>query len=189
MASADVILDVQDLHVRFPVFGGVIPRKKAEVRAVDGVSLTLASRRNARPRRGIGLRQDDRRPGDRQHPAGDELPRRGHGQVLYHRDGEIVDLAALSRSEMRPYRSDLQMVFQDPYSSLNPRMTVGRDHRGAAEDPHQAVESGAARPRALAAGEGWAVAGACQPLSPRILGRAAPAHRHRARAGDEPARS
>ena len=41
MDTSDVILDVQDLHVRFPVFGGVIPRKKAEVRAVDGVSLTL----------------------------------------------------------------------------------------------------------------------------------------------------
>src|SRR4051812_15202930 len=39
---ADPILEVQELHVRFPVFGGIIPRKKAEVRAVDGVSLTLA---------------------------------------------------------------------------------------------------------------------------------------------------
>ena len=38
---SDVILDVQDLRVRFPIFGGVIPRKKGEVRAVDGVSLTL----------------------------------------------------------------------------------------------------------------------------------------------------
>jgi len=39
--SGDAILDVQDLHVRFPVFGGIVPRKTAEVRAVDGVSLTL----------------------------------------------------------------------------------------------------------------------------------------------------
>jgi oligopeptide/dipeptide ABC transporter ATP-binding protein len=37
-----------------------------------------------------------------------------------------VDLASLSRSKMRPYRPDLQMIFQDPYSSLNPRMTVGQ---------------------------------------------------------------
>jgi oligopeptide/dipeptide ABC transporter ATP-binding protein len=47
------------------------------------------------------------------------------GRVLYHRGGEIADLASLNRREMRRYRSDLQMVFQDPYSSLNPRMTVG----------------------------------------------------------------
>ena len=73
----DVILDVQDLHVRFPVFGGVIPRKKAEVRAVDGVSLALDARRDAGPRRRIGLRQDHGRPRDRQHPARDDLPRGG----------------------------------------------------------------------------------------------------------------
>ena len=47
------------------------------------------------------------------------------GRVLYHRGDEVVDLASLKRAGMRRYRSDLQMVFQDPYSSLNPRMTVG----------------------------------------------------------------
>ena len=40
-SSDDVLLDVQDLKVRFPIFGGVIPRKKSEVRAVDGVSFQL----------------------------------------------------------------------------------------------------------------------------------------------------
>jgi oligopeptide/dipeptide ABC transporter ATP-binding protein len=48
------------------------------------------------------------------------------GRIFYHHPEGTVDLARLSRSEMRPYRSDLQMVFQDPYSSLNPRMTVGQ---------------------------------------------------------------
>ena len=125
MASADVVLDVQDLHVRFPVFGGVIPRKKAEVRAVDGVSLTLARGET------IGLVGES---GCGKTTVGRAIVNilramsyrvEVTGKVLYHRDGEIVDLAALSRSEMRRYRSDLQMVFQDPYSSLNPRMTVG----------------------------------------------------------------
>jgi len=46
------------------------------------------------------------------------------GKVVYHLPSGPVDLAGLSRSQMRPYRSDLQMIFQDPYSSLNPRMTV-----------------------------------------------------------------
>ncbi|MSO84154.1 MAG: ATP-binding cassette domain-containing protein [Acidobacteria bacterium] len=119
------ILEVQDLHVRFPVFGGVIPRRKAEVRAVDGVSLTL--------RRGetIGLVGES---GCGKTTVGRAIVNilramsyrvEVTGRILYHRDGEAVDLASLSRREMRRYRSDLQMVFQDPYSSLNPRMTVG----------------------------------------------------------------
>ena len=48
------------------------------------------------------------------------------GQILYHHASGIVDLAPLSRHEMRPYRADIQMIFQDPYSSLNPRMSVGQ---------------------------------------------------------------
>ena len=125
MDSSDTILDVQDLHVRFPVFGGVIPRKKAEVRAVDGVSLTL--------RRGetIGLVGES---GCGKTTVGRAIVNilramnyrvEIRGRVLYHRDAEVVDLASLKRAAMRRYRSDLQMVFQDPYSSLNPRMTVG----------------------------------------------------------------
>ena len=125
MDSSDTILEVQDLHVRFPVFGGVIPRKKAEVRAVDGVSLTL--------RRGetIGLVGES---GCGKTTVGRAIVNilramnyrvEVTGRVLYHRDAEVVDLASLTRAGMRRYRSDLQMVFQDPYSSLNPRMTVG----------------------------------------------------------------
>jgi len=125
MGMSDAILDVQDLHVRFPVFGGVIPRKKAEIRAVDGVSLTL--------RRGetIGLVGES---GCGKTTVGRAIVNilramtyrvEIAGRILYHRDDEVVDLASLKRGAMRRYRSDLQMVFQDPYSSLNPRMTVG----------------------------------------------------------------
>jgi len=103
----------------------VIPRKKAEVRAVDGVSLTLHRGET------IGLVGES---GCGKTTVGRAIVNilramsyrvEVQGKVLYHRDGEVVDLAALNRSEMRRYRSDLQMVFQDPYSSLNPRMTVG----------------------------------------------------------------
>src|SRR5687768_16494517 len=125
MATSDVILDVQDLRVRFPVFGGVIPRKKSEVRAVDGVSFTLHRGET------IGLVGES---GCGKTTVGRAIVNilramnyrvEIEGKILYHRGEEVVDLSALGRREMRRYRSDLQMVFQDPYSSLNPRMTVG----------------------------------------------------------------
>ena len=125
MDTSDVILDVQDLRVRFPIFGGIIPHKKGEVRAVDGVSLTLhrgetiglvgesgcgkttVGRAIVNILRAMSYRVDI------------------EGRILYHHRDGVVDLASLGRRQMRRYRSDLQMVFQDPYSSLNPRMTVG----------------------------------------------------------------
>ena len=125
MDTSDAILDVQDLKVRFPVFGGVIPRKKGEVRAVDGVSFTLHRGET------IGLVGES---GCGKTTVGRAIVNilramnyrvEIEGKVLYHRGADVVDLAALGRREMRRYRSDLQMVFQDPYSSLNPRMTVG----------------------------------------------------------------
>jgi ABC-type oligopeptide transport system ATPase subunit len=125
MDTSDVILDVQDLKVRFPIFGGIIPRRTGEVRAVDGVSFAL--------RRGetIGLVGES---GCGKTTVGRAIVNilramnyrvEIEGRVLYRRGDEVVDLASLTRREMRRYRSDLQMVFQDPYSSLNPRMTVG----------------------------------------------------------------
>lgn len=55
-----------------------------------------------------------------------QLQKATAGEVLYHKDGETVDLTKLSPKQMRAYRKDLQIIFQDPYSSLNPRMTVGQ---------------------------------------------------------------
>jgi len=125
MGTMDAILEVQDLAVRFPVFGGIIPRKKAEVRAVDGVSLTLGRGET------VGLVGES---GCGKTTVGRAIVHilramsyrvEVEGRILYHHPGGVVDLASLTGRQMRRYRSDLQMVFQDPYSSLNPRMTVG----------------------------------------------------------------
>ncbi|OFW17460.1 MAG: hypothetical protein A3F70_13685 [Acidobacteria bacterium RIFCSPLOWO2_12_FULL_67_14] len=123
--TSDVILDLQDLRVRFPVFGGIIPRKTSEVRAVDGVSLTL--------RRGetVGLVGESGCGKTTVGRAIVNILRKMtyrvdiEGRIVYHHPSGAVDLASLGQRQMRRYRPDLQMVFQDPYSSLNPRMTVG----------------------------------------------------------------
>ena len=49
-----------------------------------------------------------------------------HGDIIYHKDGQAIDLKKQNAEQMRVLRKDLQLIFQDPYSSLNPRMTVGQ---------------------------------------------------------------
>ena len=121
----DLVLEVDDLHVRFPVHGGIFLRRIAEVKAVDGVSLKLGRGETLGlvGESGCGKSTVGRAIVNilRTMSYGVEMS----GRILYHHEAQTVDLTALSRASMRPYRSDLQMIFQDPYSSLNPRMTVG----------------------------------------------------------------
>ncbi|GIP05700.1 ABC transporter ATP-binding protein [Paenibacillus lautus] len=112
------ILKVNSLHKQFPVYGsfGKLGGAKAYVNAVTDVSLQLnegetyglvgesGSGKSTTGRTILGLT-----------PA-------SQGQVLY-RDRE---LAAMTREEMRNFRKDVQLVFQDPFSSLNPRKRIGR---------------------------------------------------------------
>jgi oligopeptide transport system ATP-binding protein len=120
------ILEVQDLRVRFPVTGGIFARKVAEVKAVDGVSFTLdrGETLGLVGESGCGKSTVGRAIVNilRAMSYGVEIS----GKILYHHESGVVDLAPLTRGEMRPFRSDIQMIFQDPYSSLNPRMTVGQ---------------------------------------------------------------
>jgi len=118
------ILEVQNLAVRFPVTGGVFARKIAEVRAVDGVSFEIEKGETLGlvGESGCGKSTVGRAIINilRSMSYGVEIS----GKVIYHHPSGPVDLLALNRNQMRPYRSDIQMIFQDPYSSLNPRMTV-----------------------------------------------------------------
>src|SRR5216684_2954452 len=118
------LLEICDLSVRFPVIGGVLARKIAEVRAVDGVSFDLHEGETLGlvGESGCGKSTVGRAIVNilRAMAYGVEIA----GKILYHHPSAVVDLSSLGRSQMRPYRSDLQMIFQDPYSSLNPRMTV-----------------------------------------------------------------
>ncbi len=127
MANNNVLLEVKDLKVHFPVFGGVFQRRVATVKAVDGVSFTMSRGET------LGMVGES---GCGKTTVGRTLinitkimspDAEVTGEILFHMpDGRVVDFAKLSKSEMRQYRSRIQMIFQDPYSSLNPRMTVAQ---------------------------------------------------------------
>src|SRR5688572_31988334 len=103
------ILEVQNLRVSFPVTGGVFARKVAEVRAVDGVSFELnkGETLGVVGESGCGKSTVGRAILNilKSMSYGVEIS----GRILYHHDSGTVDLAALSRSRMRPYRTDIQM--------------------------------------------------------------------------------
>ena len=115
--SDDVILRVEDLEVHFPITRGVLfQRVTGHVRAVDGVSFEL--------RRGetLGLVGESGCGKSTTARAIIRLSRPTAGRIEF----QGKDLAALTDKEMRDARRGLQMIFQDPYASLNPRMTVER---------------------------------------------------------------
>jgi oligopeptide transport system ATP-binding protein len=108
-------VEAEDLKIYFPIFGGFFQRKVGDVRAVDGVSFEI------RKGETLGLVGES---GCGKSTTGRALIRLREatgGTVRF--DGK--DLAALSRDELRRMRRRMQIIFQDPYSSLNPRMTVG----------------------------------------------------------------
>ncbi len=115
-AGSDVMLEVRDLVKHFPVGGGLLSAPRAVVRAVDGVSFTI--------RRGetLGLVGES---GCGKTTTGRcvlRLERATSGSVLF--EGRDVTMA--NDQELRSLRRQIQVIFQDPYSSLNPRMTVGQ---------------------------------------------------------------
>ena len=141
----DPILEVQNLHVRFPVFGGLLLRQTGQVRAVDGVSFTLnrgetlglvgesgcgkttVGRAIVNILRAMTYRVDiDGRILYHTSTRSTDSRSTVSGVDPSHHPNGVVDLISLNRREMRPYRAELQMIFQDPYSSLNPRMSVGQ---------------------------------------------------------------
>ena len=110
------ILEVENLRMYFPVrSSGVIRRVVGHVQAVDGVSFSvpMGSSLGLVGESGCGKSTTGRLITRLEKPTGGSIKFDGH------------DLAKLSLREMKPLRGDVQMIFQDPYSSLNPRHTVG----------------------------------------------------------------
>src|SRR5476651_2294455 len=112
-SAAPEILRLDDLKVHFPIKRGVLRRTVGYVKAVDGISLALKEGHT------IGLVGES---GSGKTTIGLALLRleKSEGGIRF--DGK--DLQALSQREIRPLRRQMQIVFQDPFSSLSPRMTV-----------------------------------------------------------------
>ncbi|CAM5554599.1 putative ABC transporter ATP-binding protein [Streptomyces violarus] len=170
--EGDPILEVSGLAKHYPLTRGIVfKRHVGAVRAIDGVDFDLYAGETLGIVGGVGLRQVDGREDVRQPGAPD-----GRGDPLQGRG------RPLSGRALKAVRRNIQMVFQDPYTSLNPRMTVG-DIIGEPYEMH---------PEVRAEGEGGPRCRNCwtwcraqprvhQPLSAPVLRRPAAAHRHRAR--------
>ena len=115
------LLEVKDLKMHFPITKGFLNRTVGHVKAVDGVSFTVYEGET------LGLVGES---GCGKTTTGRCILRvyePTSGQINYHNsNGSIVDLARLNTKELKPYRREIRMIFQDPYSSLNPRMTVAQ---------------------------------------------------------------
>ncbi|WP_349359553.1 oligopeptide/dipeptide ABC transporter ATP-binding protein [Stappia sp.] len=118
MSAHDTLVEIRNLSVRFPVRGGLLGPRRA-VQAVNDVSLDI-------PRgRFFGLVGES---GSGKTTLGRAILRAAPisgGTIAFHGgDGETLDIATMSRAQEKAFRRKAQLIFQDPYAALSPRMTV-----------------------------------------------------------------
>jgi peptide/nickel transport system ATP-binding protein len=116
----DTLLSVRDLKMHFPIRRGLLQRLVGHVKAVDGVTFDIRAGETLSlvGESGCGKTTTGRCivRAYKQAPTG--------GAILFQHGNQQVDLAKLHHNAVKPYRKDIQMIFQDPFASLNPRMTV-----------------------------------------------------------------
>ena len=118
------ILEINNLNVKFPIFGGIIQREVSSVHAVKNLNLNVAEGES------IAIVGES---GSGKSTLGKAIINvlkltapdvRVTGEINLINNHQHIDLLKLNKNEMIKYRSNIQMIFQDPYSSLNPRMIV-----------------------------------------------------------------
>jgi len=131
------LLQVSDLKVHFPIYKGLFKRVVGQVKAVDGVSLSLRAGRT------IALVGES---GCGKTTAGKAIL-----QLIPPNSGSVrfgkTELTQLSKAALRSHRGDCQIIFQDPYASLNPRMMVGDIIKEGIEAQRRAKSSAEAEAR------------------------------------------
>ena len=118
MTTEPPILEVRNLKKYFPIEKGMLRRVVGHVKAVDDTSFTIHKGKT------LGLVGES---GSGKTTVGHCIIRAYDitaGEVVFRPDGQAFEMGSLSRREFRPLRKHMQMIFQDPYSSLDPRKTV-----------------------------------------------------------------
>jgi peptide/nickel transport system ATP-binding protein/oligopeptide transport system ATP-binding protein len=113
-SEANALLEVHDLKVHFPILGGILQRTVDQVKAVDGISFSVPRGKT------VGLVGES---GSGKTTTGRAIARLvpvAGGTIAY----EGVELTRLNSAAFQPYRKKMQVIFQDPFGSLNPRMTI-----------------------------------------------------------------
>src|SRR5260221_8824487 len=114
MTSNIPVLEVKDLKKHFPVKKGLLRRTVGQVYAVDGISFTIGEGET------LGLVGES--------GCGKSTAGRAILRLIEPTAGSVTmmgrDITRISKKELPPYRQQMQIVFQDPFSSLNPRMTA-----------------------------------------------------------------
>ena len=126
MSRNGQLVDVKNLHVYFPVFGGVFSKKVNSVKAVDDISFSIEKNQTIGlvGESGCGKTTVGRAMINILHHVAPDVEISGN--INYHFENEVVDFTKLNPKKMQKYRSKVQMIFQDPFASLNPRMTVSQ---------------------------------------------------------------
>jgi len=121
-AGSPVILEVRDLKVHFPICGGLLRRVVGHVRAVDGVSLRIHEGRTLAlvGESGCGKTTAGKAILQLVEPTSGSVRFTGRSGV----PASGAELTGLTRRELQRWRREAQIIFQDPYASLNPRMRV-----------------------------------------------------------------
>ena len=124
MSNNREILKINNLNVEFPLFGGILQREVSHVHAVKNLNLTVNEGET------IGIVGES---GSGKSTLGKAILSvlkitapdvRVTGEILLNDNGTYIDLLKLNRKDIIQYRPQIQMIFQDPFSSLNPRMIV-----------------------------------------------------------------